>query len=168
MNKSLSERGAGPIGLGISILVWALCITLQRSLPLPQIQLSAGWRWSLTLLFLADGLGTLVWSGRTLGRSRRSNEIARTGPYALVRHPIYGAFLWSGTATVAFAFQSWLVLLAVVPLHLIWARLVQPEEEDLCHQFGSEYAHYAEFTGQFFPSIASLKKITEEPRDLDG
>lgn len=169
MNTSpSSSRGILPTGLGVSILLWAVCITLQRSLPLPQIQLSAGWRWGLALLFFADSLGTLLWSGLTLARSQRVNEMARTGAYALVRHPMYGAFLWSGTATVAFVFQSWLVLLSVVPLHVVWGRLVQQEEENLCRQFGSEYASYAEVTGQFFPRIASIRKLTEEPRDLDG
>ena len=166
MNIRLSlRRGIEPIGLGIAILIWALCIMLQRSLPLPQVQLSGGWRWGLTLLFLVDGLGTLLWSSRALIRARRANEMTQAGPYAFVRHPMYGAFLWSGTATVAFAFQAWLVLLGVVPLHLIWARLVQEEEKELCRRFGAAYASYAEITGQFFPRLSSIKKWTEEPHD---
>lgn len=160
--------GVGTIGAAVTVAVWALFLYLQRSLPLPVMHLSPGWRWGLSLLFLLDGLGTLVWSVHTLARARRDNKLADTGPYALVRHPMYGAVLWSGTAAVAFACQSWIVLLGVVPLHLLWIRLVRPEEQELCRRFGDAYGQYAEGTGQFLPRLASLRKAVRDTGDFDG
>ena len=107
-------------------------------------------------------------SVRTLARARRDNKLADSGPYALVRHPMYGAVLWSGTAAIVFACQSWIVLLGVVPLHLLWIRLVRPEEQELYHRFGDAYGQYAKGTGQFLPRLASLMKATQEPRDPNG
>ena len=119
------------------------------------------------LLFIADGLGTFIWSAITLVKARRENNLASSGPYALVRHPMYGAVLWSGTAAVAFFLQSWMVLLGAVPLHLSWVWLVRKEEALLEHRFGDVYRQYAAETGQFLPRLASLKKAAQEPPDLD-
>ena len=120
------------------------------------------------LLFFADALGTFIWSAFTLVKARRENRLASSGPYTLVRHPMYGAVLWSGTAVIAFAFQSWIVLLGVVPIHLCWMWLVQEEEQELQRRFGDAYRRYAEETGQFLPRLASLKKAAQGPRNLDG
>jgi protein-S-isoprenylcysteine O-methyltransferase Ste14 len=70
---------------------------------------------------------------------------------------------------VAFAFESWLVLAAVVPLHPLWIRLAQQEEAALEERFGEEYTRYAEETGQFLPRLASLRKAAQgEPPSEDG
>jgi protein-S-isoprenylcysteine O-methyltransferase Ste14 len=160
--------GVGTIGAAVTVAVWALFLYLQRSLPLPVMRLSPGWRWGLSLLFLLDGLGTLVWSVLTLARARRDNKLADSGPYALARHPMYGTVLWSGTAAVAFACQSWIVLLGVVPLHLLWIRLVRPEEQELYHRFGDAYGQYAEGTGQFLPRLSSLRNAVRDTGDPNG
>jgi protein-S-isoprenylcysteine O-methyltransferase Ste14 len=110
------------------------------------------------LLFAIDAILTILWGAVTLARARQQDALAVTGPYAMVRHPIYGAVLWSGTAAVAFAFESWLVLAAVVPLHFLWIRLVQQEEMELQERFGEEYTRYATETGQFLPRLSSLKR----------
>ncbi len=119
------------------------------------------------LLFFADGLGTFIWSAITLVKARRENRLASAGPYALVRHPMYGTVLWSGTAAVAFVFQSWMVLVGAVPLHLSWMWLVRKEEAELEHRFGDTYRRYVEETGQFLPRLSSLKKVAQEPPDPD-
>ncbi|MFB0516868.1 MAG: isoprenylcysteine carboxylmethyltransferase family protein [Candidatus Neomarinimicrobiota bacterium] len=160
--------GVEPIAVAVTIAIWALLLYLQRSLPLPVMRLSPGWRWGLSLLFLADGLGTLLWSAFTLAKANRGNKLADTGPYALVRHPMYGTVLWSGTAVVAFAFHSWLVLPGVVPLHLCWIWLVQHEEQELIRRFGAAYIQYAQETGQFLPRLTSLKKVAQGTDDLES
>ncbi len=132
------------------------------------MHLTAGWRWGVGLLFLADGLVTVLWSTAALTKAYREEQLVTSGPYALVRHPIYGAILWDSTAAVAFLFQSWLVLVGVVPLHLIWIRLVKPEEERLLQQFGDAYAQYSANTGQFLPRLKSLVGVTKPPEDLSG
>ena len=160
--------GTGLIGAILSLGVWSMCIYLQRSLSLPTMHLTNGWRWGLGLLFLADGLVTVLWSATILSRARRENQLATSGPYALVRHPIYGAILWDSTAAVTFLFQSWLVLVGVVPLHLAWIWLVRPEEQELSERFGDTYVHYSAETGQFLPRWKSLIGVTKSPEDING
>ena len=160
--------GTDLIGVVVSLGVWIMCIYLQRILPLPVMHLKAGWRWGVGLLFLADGLVTMLWSAAILSKAHRESQLATSGPYALVRHPIYGAILWDSTAAVAFLFQSWLVLIGVVPLHLAWIRLVRPEEQELFDRFGDAYMHYSAETGQFLPRLKSLIGITKSPEDPSG
>lgn len=123
----------------------------------------------MSVLFAVDAVLTIIWGAVTLSKARQQDALATTGPYALVRHPIYGAILWSSTAAMAFAFESWLVLTAVIPLHPLWIRLAQREESELEERFGEEYTRYADETGQFLPRLASLKKAAQgEPPNEDG
>lgn len=170
MNQGRGHASAaGATGTAATIVLWALLLFTQRGLVIPSFHLSPGWRAGLSLLFALDAGLTILWGAITLAKARREEKLATTGPYAMVRHPIYGAVLWSGTATVAFAFESWLVLLAVVPLHLLWIRLVQHEEEELQERFGEEYTRYALETGQFLPRFASFRKAAQSgPPDMDG
>lgn len=151
----------------VTLAVWGLLITIQDAFPLPRLQLSSGWKWGLTLLFLADGFSTLIWSLITLASSRHNQQLVTTGPYAFIRHPIYAALFLSGTGAVAFAFESWSVLLGVVPLHLWWMWLVRLEEQALIRRWGDTYLTYAAATGQFFPHLTTLKKAFSEPRHRD-
>ena len=153
------------LGAALSALTWGLLNWLQHALPLPILTLSPGWRWGVTGFFALDALLTIAWSLKVLAPARRTNLLAATGPYRLIRHPLYATILWNGTAITAFALQSWLTLLAVAPLHLLWIRLVRPEEEELRKLHGAAYRDYADRTGQFFPSLAALRQAR---RDAPG
>ncbi len=150
----------------MTVAVWALCLYLQDSLP--RMHLSPGWRWGLSLVFVIDALFTLVWSALTLAAAHREDKPATTGPYALVRHPMYGALLWSGTAAIAFTLESWVVLLGVIPLHIGWIVLAQREERLLVQTYGATYRKYAQETGQFLPRMSSLKKMIQNPNDIQS
>ena len=159
--------GVGPTGMIVTLVVWGLLIYVQDAIPLPRLKLSTGWKWSLTLVFLADGFSTLIWSLVTLTSSRYDQQLVTAGPYAFIRHPMYAALFLSGTGAVAFAFESWSVLLGVVPLHLWWMGLVRLEEQALIRRWGASYLTYAADTGQFFPSLTTLKKAFSESRHRD-
>ena len=80
-------------------------------------------------------------------------KVISTGPYALVRHPLYvAAFLvWF---SLAVAFSSVVVLLItlsyVIPSYLVYMRA---EEEMLLRHLGDAYAAYRARVGMLFPRI---------------
>ena len=80
------------------------------------------------------------------------------GPYQFVRHPVYAAFIWSGTGIMAMTYKSWLLIVFVIPIHIFWAWHVQKEEKHMIDKFGSAYADYIKTTGQFFPRFIVGKK----------
>ncbi len=153
------------LGTAISVALWLLLLYLQSRLSLPDFTIAPGWRWFFCLLFGIDALVAIIWARRSLGHSQTDSEqLVVTGPYAILRHPMYAAVLWNGTAITAFGLGSWLVLLAVVPLHLVWAWLVRLEEAQLAARYGAAHEAYTADTGQFFPRWETLKKIIRAGR----
>jgi len=98
------------------------------------------------------GLILLAASWQVLYRARRNFEIARTGPYARIRHPQHAAFI---IIMLGFLIQ-WPTLptLAMFPI-LVWVyrRLARREEKEALAEFGELYARYAETTPRFIPHI---------------
>lgn len=83
----------------------------------------------------------------------RDHELITTGPYAVVRHPLYSAVavLWLATAL---GMVNWL-LLALWPAMLAIMILVPMRQEDdlLRTKFGPEYERYARRTSRLIPGI---------------
>ncbi len=139
---------------------WALLAYLQSVSNLPRFNLTPGWRWFFLILFGLDMLVSVLWSRQILRQQMHAGQqLVTTGPYAILRHPMYAAVLWNGTGLVAFGSGLWLVLFGVLPLHLCWTWLVAFEERDLIDRYGTEYQTYAAETGQFFPYLSTLKTL---------
>ena len=81
------------------------------------------------------------------------------GPYQYVRHPLYAAFIWSGTGIISMVYKSWLLLIFIIPIHIFWVWHIQKEEKFLLNQFGQEYEQYMMRTPQFFPKYISSKEV---------
>jgi protein-S-isoprenylcysteine O-methyltransferase Ste14 len=105
------------------------------------------------------GLLFAVWARVHLGRNwssavtiKQDHELIRTGPYAVVRHPIYtgilGGFL--GTA-IALSQVRGFVGLALVFVGF-WYKL-RMEEQWMRSQFGETYAEYAQQTAALVPYL---------------
>lgn len=97
-------------------------------------------------------LGAL-WSG-TITR-KQDHRIVETGPYALVRHPIYTGILLSGFATAA-ARGRWEALIGAFLFALgCWIKARQ-EERFLSEELGPEYAAYRKRVPMLVPFIGAL------------
>ena len=106
----------------------------------------------LSNILIFGGLILLAISWKVLYRAQRNFEIARTGPYAKIRHPQYVAFI---VIMVGFLVQ-WPTLptLVMFPI-LVWLyrRLARREEKEALEMFGELYERYAEKTPRFIPQF---------------
>ena len=96
------------------------------------------------------GLILLALSWRILYWAQRANTLAVTGPYALVRHPQYAAFI---LIMLGFVIQ-WPTLPTLVMFPLLtglYIHLAYEEEGEARAQFGEAYDRYASVTPGFIP-----------------
>lgn len=102
------------------------------------------------------GLALFVWAFRTLGRSftpfpvpRTDGELVESGPFRLVRHPIYGGLLLL-LCGVSLSLGL-LGLVGTAALAVVWWRKSELEERVLAARFAG-YAGYRErVRRRFFP-----------------
>ncbi len=92
----------------------------------------------------------LLLRGWAAGHLAKDRELATSGPYALLRNPLY-----IGTATVALgivlaARNMWLVLLFAVVFLFVYLPAIELEEQHLREIF-SEYGIYAQRVHRFLP-----------------
>jgi protein-S-isoprenylcysteine O-methyltransferase Ste14 len=126
-----------------------------------------GWRWLPAWgVFIAAGLALhgisfalAVWARRHLGRQwsgaiavKVDHELVRTGPYRLIRHPIYTAMLGMslGTAIVSGELHA---LLGFAIMAFAYARKIPLEERSLGEAFGPAYEQYRAQSRALVPGI---------------
>ncbi len=81
----------------------------------------------------------------------RSTDLAVTGPYALIRHPLYFGLMLAMAGSAIAQSLLWLLPLAVYgPLFILSA---QREERLLLEQFGERYAAYRRRTKMLVPFV---------------
>lgn len=125
----------------------------QRWLPAASYIVPIGLAIQVSSIILA------VWARRHLGRNwsgaitaKVDHQLVRTGPYRLVRHPIYSAMLgmFLGTAVVS---GEWHGLLAVVIMGAAYWRKIRLEEQNLRNIFGAEYDDYCRKSWALIPGL---------------
>jgi protein-S-isoprenylcysteine O-methyltransferase Ste14 len=105
----------------------------------------------------AAGLLLAIWARRCLGRhwsgevtAKVDHELIRSGPYRIVRHPIYtGAIaMCVGVALVSGRLQG---VLAVLLVGIAYARKIGMEERNLEALFGPAWEEYVRGTKALIP-----------------
>jgi protein-S-isoprenylcysteine O-methyltransferase Ste14 len=114
---------------------------------------------ALAAVLVAAGLAFSVWARTVLGGNwsasvtlKDDHEIVRSGPYRLIRHPIYTGLIVAFAGT-ALARGEWRGLLAfAIAAAALWRKL-GVEERWLTEEFGARYADYRRQTHALFPFI---------------
>ena len=151
----------GPVGAFVTLVVWFVVYAIEKILSFPKMDINPIFRIALVIMFTVDVFYLFIGSLYYLKPLERGKTLITAGPFKYIRHPLYSTFIYSFTALVSLWLKSWFILLAVVPLSLIWSRLVQEEENYMLNKFGKKYQDYMEKTGQFLPSWKALKKEIE-------
>ncbi|HVA56176.1 MAG TPA: isoprenylcysteine carboxylmethyltransferase family protein [Gammaproteobacteria bacterium] len=111
------------------------------------------------VVVLVAGLVFSVWARIHIGRNwsgivtlKQEHELIRSGPYRLVRHPIYTGLLlgFIGTAIARDEWRGWLAVLIVFAA--LWRKL-RLEERWLTQQFGEPYSQYRDKVAALIPYL---------------
>jgi len=105
------------------------------------------------------GAGFAAWARLYLGRNwsavvtiKQDHRIVRSGPYAVVRHPIYSGGLLAFLGT-AMAFGEVRGLIALGLVFIAWWTKLRLEESFLETQFGAEYVQYRQEVKALIPFV---------------
>jgi protein-S-isoprenylcysteine O-methyltransferase Ste14 len=116
------------------------------------------WRAGLGLVLFALGLGFAVWARRHIGRNwgtpmtqKDEPELVTSGPYRLVRHPIYSGILLAAIATAMALNWAWLTAVALAGIFFIYSAVV--EERYLTEKFPDTYPTYKHSTKMLIPFV---------------
>jgi len=116
------------------------------------------WRGGLGLVLLALGLGFAIWARVSIGRNwgapmtqKDDPELVTSGPYHLVRHPIYTGILLAAVGTAVGLSWWWLVVVALAGVYFVYSATV--EERYLTQRFPNSYPAYQRSTKMLIPFI---------------
>jgi protein-S-isoprenylcysteine O-methyltransferase Ste14 len=156
--ESLPSRLLHIVPLAIAVLLFStqsarIAFLGQRFLPL------AAWPFWLGSGLTAGGLLFTVWARLHLGRNwsgtvtiKEGHELVTSGPYAIVRHPIYTGLLLAFLGP-ALALGEWRGVLAfALAAGALWRKL-RVEERWMQQQFGDAYQTYSQRVATLVPFV---------------
>jgi len=115
----------------------------------------------IAALILSLGAFAMMWTAIAhLGRQFRiqaglyhDHQLVRTGPYGLVRHPIYASLLLMSLVT-GLLLTPWPWLLAGIAVYVAGTEIrVHTEEKLLGSRFGEEFAKYKKSVPAYIPLV---------------
>lgn len=121
---------------------------------------TSGWAVALGTIIFATALWVFRRSHKELGRNwsitleiREQHKLVSTGPYAVIRHPMYTSFLLMGLGQ-AFLLANWVAGLAgVIGFAILFFLRVDKEERMMLEIFGPQYRTYMEKTKRLIPYL---------------
>lgn len=112
------------------------------------------------------GVGLAIYARRHLGRNwglpmsrKEQPELITSGPYALIRHPIYTGLILAMLGSGLGVSVVWALLLVLVGPYFIYS--ARREEAVMLQRFPEQYALYRARTGMFTPCPLRLKRLSD-------
>jgi protein-S-isoprenylcysteine O-methyltransferase Ste14 len=157
---SAKKSRISTVGIVLQAIGFAACGFGPVRFALPWSATSSLVCMGLVALLGGSAIAIFVAATRAMGRNwsviarmRSDHELVRSGPFAMVRHPIYLAlFLYMLSFAIAFGHFS--QLLIAVPFYFVGTVIRIREEEKLLRaQFGDDHARYVREVPAFIPFI---------------
>jgi len=103
------------------------------------------------VVLLTIGLPMLVIAVVSVKGAHKKDELATTGVFAVVRNPIYAAWIVFNIPGLVLLLRSWPMFFAPFLAYLLFKMLVGKEEKYLEDRFGQAYAEYKARVPELFP-----------------
>ncbi len=141
------------------VVIWVLAILLLRVRIIQGGDLTTDPLRTVVGIFLfVLGLGFAIWARLHIGRNwgtpmsqKTEPELVTSGPYRLVRHPIYSGILVAGVGTATGLNWSWLTVVCLVGIYFVYSAIV--EERFLTERFPDAYPEYKRTSRMLVPFI---------------
>jgi protein-S-isoprenylcysteine O-methyltransferase Ste14 len=100
------------------------------------------WLRTVSLTLLIPGIVIWMWSVILIVTKVPRGELITSGPYALVKHPLYTSVALLVLPWLGFLFDTWLGALVGIALYAGTRRYAPEEEAVLAEAFGAEWETY--------------------------
>ena len=152
---SLPVYGVGPylIAPMFVVSIMGVILSYYNMIPVYKID-SMYWLFvGLAVVLILDAAFLWLAAVRMSDISKRieNGELVTDGVYALVRHPIYSAWLQISIAIILFSQNIYLFILPIIFWIILSIALARTEEKWLTDKFGNDYVLYAQTTNRFVP-----------------
>lgn len=156
------EPAASRVPRTFTFLIVIALLSIPR-IPLPwlyrELWPSGLWPFWMGAAVTVAGLLFAIWARLHLGSNwsrsvtiKQGHELITTGPYALVRHPIYTGILTGFLGTAIALSQVRGAIAFVLVFFALWVKF-RIEENWMRSQFGETYATYAHQTAALVPYL---------------
>lgn len=144
----------------IRILIIAIVFVLARFglLSRPHGVHTDPWREAVGLALFGLGLFFAIWARVHIGSNwgtpmtqKKEPELVTSGPYRLVRHPIYSGILTAGIGTAIALGWFWLIVVGLAGIYFVYAATV--EERYLAGEFPDAYPEYRRHSKMLVPFV---------------
>jgi protein-S-isoprenylcysteine O-methyltransferase Ste14 len=116
------------------------------------------WLQGIGLALFVLGLALAVWSRIYIGRNwgmpmsdKADPDLVTTGPYSVIRHPIYSGIILAMIGTTLAVSLYWLVAVVLVGAYFLYSAAV--EERYMTEVFPDAYPRYKQSTKMLIPFV---------------
>jgi protein-S-isoprenylcysteine O-methyltransferase Ste14 len=146
-----------PRRFGLRLLVAGCVIVAIRTQHLGRTPTGHGIGW-MGVMFTVAGIGVATWARLCLGRSwgmpmtvRAKPKLVRSGPYRVVRHPIYSGLLVALIGSALATGSGFLP--AAIGSGAYFVLSLRVEEADMAASFPDDYPEYSKHTKRLIPFV---------------
>ena len=151
----MTRWGVGPQWGGVTATYALFVVAAEQRWP-GMAELPSSWHgvWMTAAAVLSMlGVGVCVTSLRKLNRGLRNGTLVIEGPFAVVRHPIYAAWILLLLPGLALFAESGRLLTVSVVAYLAFRAWIGKEDRVLESTFGAAYRAYRSKTPELFPRL---------------
>ena len=98
-----------------------------------------------------------IWAA---GHIAKGQSLARGGPYAFTRNPLYLGSLIMATGVMLAGQSYWLLLALAIFYGVIYYPVIKAEEKELLASYGMAFQNYADKVPLFVPNFGSTVKVS--------
>ena len=157
-----ARSASDTVGLASALLGLAILPGFYVATGIPQTAdyPASAWAVALGAIVISVALWVFRRSHKELGRNwsitleiREKHKLVSSGPYAVIRHPMYTSFLLMGLGQ-AFLLSNWVAGLAgLIGFAVLFFLRVDKEERMMLENFGPQYRTYMERTKRIIPYL---------------
>jgi protein-S-isoprenylcysteine O-methyltransferase Ste14 len=123
--------------------------------------------WPLGIIIILMGISIRVWATKHIGRrmpwiKKKGKKLVNTGPYAMVRNPLYIGNITIAAGLSILSKLIWMVPLVILYLFVIYHLVALFEEKKLLARWPSEYQMYLNKVPRWIPRFKDLETNKSE------